>query len=67
MCPADALAPWRNMPEEARSAAFVLRVRVQCDATVETELAQEWKVQGYPTIKWFVDGEPLEYNGPREA
>lgn len=40
----------------------------QVDATQEGDLAQEHKVQGYPTIKWFVNGEVAsDYNGPREA
>lgn len=38
------------------------------DATKETELAQKHEVSGYPTIKWFVDGEvAMDYNGPRDA
>jgi protein disulfide-isomerase A1 len=41
---------------------------LQCDATQEPDLAQKYEVQGYPTIKWFVDGEmAMDYNGPREA
>ncbi len=37
------------------------------DATVETELGTKYEVKGYPTLKWFVDGEATEYNGPRDA
>lgn len=36
------------------------------DATEETELAQEFGVRGYPTIKFFKGGEkesPKEYSG----
>lgn len=40
---------------------------LQIDATQESELGQRFGVQGYPTLKWFVDGEPTEYNGPRET
>lgn len=40
----------------------------QIDATVEGELAKQYGVQGYPTLKWFIDGElASDYNGPREA
>jgi hypothetical protein len=38
------------------------------DATKESELGQEYGVQGYPTLKWFVDGKvAIDYNGPRDA
>lgn len=36
------------------------------DATEETELAKEFEVRGYPTIKFFKGGEkasPKEYSG----
>jgi protein disulfide-isomerase A1 len=37
------------------------------DATVEKELGEEHKVQGFPTLKFFKNGTPKEYSGPREA
>jgi len=37
------------------------------DATIETELASAHQVRGYPTLKFFRDGEPGDYDGPREA
>jgi thioredoxin-like negative regulator of GroEL len=37
------------------------------EATEQPSLAKEHGVKGYPTIKWFVDGEAVEYNGPRDA
>lgn len=40
---------------------------VQVDATIESELAKDHGVNGYPTLKWFIDGEPTDYNGPRDA
>lgn len=38
------------------------------DATVETELGNKFGVQGYPTLKWFVDGELAgDYSGGRDT
>jgi len=35
------------------------------DTTVETNLAERYDIQGYPTLKFFIDGEPIEYTGLR--
>ena len=32
---------------------------------MHSNLAQKYGVQGYPTLKWFVNGEPTDYNGGR--
>lgn len=40
---------------------------VKVDATVETKLATDHGVNGYPSIKWFVGGSASDYDGPREA
>jgi len=35
------------------------------DATAEAKLAERFEVQGYPTLKFFINGEPIEYTGGR--
>jgi protein disulfide-isomerase A1 len=41
---------------------------MQVDATQEADLGQKYGVNGYPTIKWFVDGEvAMDYSGSRDA
>lgn len=37
------------------------------DATVEVELAEQFNVEGYPTILFFRKGTPKQYDGGREA
>ena len=37
------------------------------DATEHGPVAEEFNVQGYPTLKFFVDGVPVDYNGEREG
>ena len=36
------------------------------DATTETELAKDFDVTGYPTLKMFRKGREQEYKGPRD-
>lgn len=36
------------------------------DATVHSELGSKFGVQGFPTLKLFMNGEPVDYSGARE-
>jgi protein disulfide-isomerase A1 len=37
------------------------------DATQEPTLAEKYEVKGYPTIKFFKDGKPTDFQGGRQA
>jgi protein disulfide isomerase len=67
-------APWcghcKKMAPEWEEAATKLKGKVplaDVDATEQKTCASKYGVSGYPTIKWFVDGEAQEYGGGRTA
>lgn len=37
------------------------------DATEETELAEKFEIRGYPTLKFFKNGNIIDYNGGRTS
>lgn len=70
-------APWcghcKKLAPEYVSAAASLKEKgvevrlAKVDATEEKELGSRFEIKGFPTLKWFVNGVPTEYNGGRTA
>ncbi|CAI4229691.1 unnamed protein product [Auanema sp. JU1783] len=65
-------APWCGhckhlAPEYEKAAAKVSIPLAKVDATVETEIGKKFQIQGYPTLKFWKDGEgPTDYDGGRD-
>jgi len=70
-------APWcghcKKLDPEYASAAETLSKNdppfalAKVDATEQKKVAEEFGVQGFPTLKWFHNGEATEYQGGRTA
>jgi protein disulfide-isomerase-like protein len=70
-------APWcghcKQFAPKYEKAATLLKqqnkpyVLGELDATVNKETAAKFKVQGYPTIKLFIEGSPIDYDADRTA
>lgn len=68
-------APWcghcKHLAPEYDKAAQILAndstkvILTEIDATQEKELAERFKIQGFPTLLYYIKGEYLEYDGGR--
>jgi len=68
-------APWcghckQLAPEYANAAQHLaqneLSVKLgKVDATIESDLAEQFGIRGYPTLKFFKNGKPIDYSGTK--
>lgn len=73
----DFYAPWcghcKRLDPELNAAAPVLAglkepiVIAKLNADKFTRLARKYEIDGFPTLKVFMHGIPIDYNGPRKA
>ena len=59
------LAPEYAKAAEALKSGAVPVPLVKVDAPENKKLAEKYGIQGFPTLKFFVKGEPIDYNGGR--
>ena len=60
------------LPEYSKAAGILARKSspvklAKVDATKEVSLANKYGVQSYPTLIFFHNGKPIQYNGGRTA
>jgi len=60
------LPEYEKAAKELKDAGSKIKL-AKVDATVEKKLGDDHNVKGFPTLKFFKNGEIKEYNGPREA
>lgn len=57
------LAPeYANAAKELKSLETPIPI-AKVDATENTNIAKEYGIQGYPTLKFFMNGSPIDYTG----
>uniref|UniRef100_A0A8R1Y528 Protein disulfide-isomerase n=1 Tax=Onchocerca volvulus TaxID=6282 RepID=A0A8R1Y528_ONCVO len=66
-------APWCGhckalAPEYAKAAKKLKVPLAKVDATIETNLAKTYNIEGFPTLKFWQNGkDPVDYDGGRES